>query len=95
MNTIRASEVKRRGVAALEEAVENGPVHVIKNNRPTLVVLNERQYAGLAAGDAHTARSSPRMSVWDYVVNRPHEGTRTRKEINAQIREERGSWGDR
>ena len=94
MNTIRASEVKRRGVAALEEAVEKGPVHVIKNNRPTLVVLNERQYAELSAGTAHTAHS-PRMSVWDYVVNRPHEGTRTKKEINAQIREERESWGDR
>jgi hypothetical protein len=94
MNTIRASEVKRRGVAALEEAVINGPVHVIKNNRPMLVVLNERQYAELAAGSAHTARS-PRMNVWDYVVKRPHAGTRTRKEIDAQIREERESWGDR
>ena len=94
MNTIRASEVKRRGVAALEEAVINGPVHVIKNNRPTLVVLNEQQYAELAAGSAHMARS-PRMSVWDYVLNRPHAGTRTKKEIDAQIHAERESWGDR
>lgn len=94
MNTIRASEVKRRGVAALEEAVVNGPVHVIKNNRPTLVVLNERQYAELAAGTAHAAQS-PRMGIWEYIVNRPHEGTRTKKEIKARIREERKSWGDR
>ncbi|MBI3067404.1 MAG: prevent-host-death protein, partial [Betaproteobacteria bacterium] len=33
MNTIPASEVKRRGVAALDEAARKGPVHVIKNNR--------------------------------------------------------------
>ncbi|MSQ73405.1 MAG: type II toxin-antitoxin system Phd/YefM family antitoxin [Betaproteobacteria bacterium] len=91
MNSIPASEVKRRGVAALVEAVENGPVHVIKNNRPTLVVLTEAQYYALsAAGEA--ARRSPRRNVVDYLLNRPHKGTRTKKDIDASIRKERGSW---
>lgn len=93
MNSIPASEVKRRGVAALEEAVRNGPVHVIKNNRPTLVVLTEAQYSELSAGSSASAHS-PRRNALDYVLNRPHEGTRTREDIDAAIRRERASWDD-
>lgn len=55
MNSISASKVERRGVAALEEAVKNG-------------------------------------NVLDYVLNRPHEGTRTKDEIDAALRKERESW---
>lgn len=94
MNTIPATEVKRRGVAALEAALKKGPVHVIKNNRPTLVVLTEEQYAELSAASAQMPPRA-RMSVREYLLDRPHEGTRTKKEIDAQIRAERDSWGDR
>ena len=94
MNTIHASEIERHGIGALEKAVESGPVHVIGINRPTLVVMNEQQYAALTVAAANTTHG-PRMSVWDYVVNRPHDGTRTRTEIDTQIAEERRSWGNR
>ena len=93
MNSIPASEVKRRGVSALEEAVKKGPVHVIKNNRPTLVVLTEAQFTELsAAGEA--ALRGPRRTAVDYLLNRPHDGTRTREDIDASLREERESWDD-
>ena len=49
MNTIPAGEVKRRGVAALEEAAKKGPVHVIRNNRPAGVYMSEEEYARLLA----------------------------------------------
>lgn len=29
MNTIPAQEIKRRGIAAVDEALHNGPVHII------------------------------------------------------------------
>ena len=95
MHTIPASEVKRRGVAALEDAAKAGPVHVIKNNRPTLVVLTEEEYARLT-GRATGEPEPPRYkSAWDFLKNAPSTGKRTRKEIDAQIREERKSWGKR
>ncbi len=47
MNILPAQEVKRRGVVALDEALTHGPVHIIKNNRPSCVVLTEDHYREL------------------------------------------------
>jgi len=44
MNVIPAQEIKRRGMAAVDEALTQGPVHIIKNNRPQYVVLTEERY---------------------------------------------------
>ena len=95
MNTIPASEVKRRGVAALQDAVKKGPVHVIKNNRPALVVLSEEEYArltGMRTGEPEPPRYD---SVWDFLLHAPSAQTRTKEEIDAWLRKERASWGRR
>jgi PHD/YefM family antitoxin component YafN of YafNO toxin-antitoxin module len=54
MNTISAQELKRRGVAALDDAIDKGDVHVIRNNQPQYVVLSETRYRELVA-EAHEA----------------------------------------
>ena len=41
MRTLSAREIKRRGVAAIEELLGQGPVHILKNNHPACVVLSE------------------------------------------------------
>lgn len=46
-NVVAAQEVKRRGVAAIEEKLKGGPVHVLRNNRPICVVLTEDEFAEL------------------------------------------------
>jgi len=58
MNTIAAQDIKRRGISAVDEYLKNGPVHVIKNNRPQYVVLTEERYRELveAEGEAHLIR---------------------------------------
>lgn len=58
MKTIPAQEIKRKGISAVDEALKNGPVHVIKNNRPHYVVLSEADYLLLldAQQDAYVAR---------------------------------------
>jgi hypothetical protein len=95
MNSIPAGEVKRRGVAALEEALKKGPVHVIKNNRPTLVVLTEEEYARLTGTRAGEPATSRYKDVWDFLLNAPSLQRRTKEEIDAELRKERESWGDR
>ena len=58
MNTISAQEIKNRGMAAVDDALAQGPVHVIKNNRPRYVVLTEEGYRELieAAQEGALAR---------------------------------------
>jgi PHD/YefM family antitoxin component YafN of YafNO toxin-antitoxin module len=54
MNTVSAQELKRRGVAAVDDVIAKGDVHVIRNNRPQYVVLSEARYQELVA-EAHEA----------------------------------------
>lgn len=58
MNTIPAQDIKKRGIAAVDEALKQGAVHVIKNNQPRYVVLSEERYRQLveAEDEAYTAR---------------------------------------
>lgn len=58
MRTIPAREIKRRGIGAVEEALKEGPVHIIKNDQPTFVVLEEEYYRELveAQEEAYVAR---------------------------------------
>lgn len=44
MNAIAAQEIKRRGIGAVDKALEKGPVHIVRNNRPRYVVLSEEEY---------------------------------------------------
>jgi PHD/YefM family antitoxin component YafN of YafNO toxin-antitoxin module len=46
-NTLAAGELKRRGLAAIEEKLKCGPVHVIRRNKPAAVVLSEEEFAEL------------------------------------------------
>src|SRR3990170_4027601 len=47
MNAIAAQDIKKRGISAVDEALKEGPVHVIKNNQPKYVVLSEERYRDL------------------------------------------------
>ena len=52
MNIIPAQELKRRGIAAVDDVIDKGDVHVIRNNQPQYVVLSEARYQELVA-EAH------------------------------------------
>ena len=58
MNSIPAQELKRRGIAAVDDLIANGDVHVIRNNQPQYVVLSEERYQALVAeaNEAYLAR---------------------------------------
>ena len=49
MNSIPAQELKRRGIAAVDDLIAQGDVHVIRNNQPQYVVLSEERYQALVA----------------------------------------------
>ena len=58
MNTIPAQELKRRGIAAVDEIIAQGDIYVIRNNQPQYVVLSAARYKELleAQEDAYAAR---------------------------------------
>ncbi|MDZ7790996.1 MAG: hypothetical protein U5L08_10990 [Xanthomonadales bacterium] len=84
--TITAQEIKRRGISAVDEALRQGPVHVIQRNRPRYVILMEEDYQRLAL------RPQARSALWNRLIGDETGQGRSKSEIDRQIREERGAW---
>lgn len=93
MNTLPAKELKRRGVAVIEELLADGPVEIIKNNRPACVVLSIEQYREMMEQHPGSApRHRPKVSE---LFSLPPRGRRSREEIDAELHAERESWSER
>jgi len=65
VNTIPAHEIKRRGLAAVDDLLDDGDVHVIRNNRPQYVVLTEERYQSLVAEAQEAYLARVRTSLKD------------------------------
>jgi PHD/YefM family antitoxin component YafN of YafNO toxin-antitoxin module len=70
MNTIPAQEIKRRGMAAVDDIIANGDVHVIRNNQPQYVVLSEERYQELVAEANEAYLTRVRASLEDVKAGR-------------------------
>ena len=85
-NTLTAAEIKRRGMAAIEEGLRRGPVRIIKRNRLAAVVLSEEEYRRLTGG-ASPAR--PGTTALQWLLAQPGTGRRGKEEIDQALAEER------
>ena len=70
MNIVPAQEIKRRGIAAVDEALVQGPVHIVKNNRPQYVVLTEENYRELIEAQEEAALARIKASLEDAKAGR-------------------------
>lgn len=70
MNVVPAQEIKRRGIAAVDEALAQGPVHIIKNNRPQYVVLTEESYSELVEAQQEASLARIKASLEDAKAGR-------------------------
>ena len=70
MNVVPAREIKRRCIAAVDEALAQGPVHIIMNNRPQYVVLTEERYRELLESQEEAALARIKVSLEDAKAGR-------------------------
>ena len=70
MNTIPAQEVKRRGIAAVDELIAKGDLHIIRNNQPQYVVLSEQRYQDLLDAQEEACAARIRASLEDLKAGR-------------------------
>ncbi|MFP4209204.1 MAG: type II toxin-antitoxin system prevent-host-death family antitoxin [Wenzhouxiangella sp.] len=85
-NILTAAELKRRGMAAIEDRLANGPVHIVKRNKPAAVVISEAEYRRLAGQQPD---SVPGLSAVQWLLSQPAEGTRSKEDIDAALSVER------
>ncbi|MBK5935888.1 MULTISPECIES: type II toxin-antitoxin system Phd/YefM family antitoxin [Halorhodospira] len=89
-NVISAQEIKRRGISAVDQALKNGPVHVIQRNRPRYVILSEESYQRLSEG------TQARQRLWDRLLgdDEAYGAARNRAELDRELQSEREGWRD-
>ena len=75
MNSIPAQEIKRRGIAAVDDLIAKGDLHVIRNNQPQYVVLSEERYQELIEAEQEAYYARVRASLEDLKEGRVKRGT--------------------
>ena len=70
MNSIPAQEIKRRGIAAVDDLIAKGDVHVIRNNQPQYVVLSQERYQDLIEAQDEAFEARVRASLEDLKAGR-------------------------
>ena len=87
-NTLTIAEIKRRGMAAIDEGLKHGPVHIVKRNKLAAVVLSEDEYQRLSRGKVQAPGG---MTAVQWLLNQPAAGKRSKVEIDADLKAER-AW---
>lgn len=93
MNAISAQEIKRRGVIALQEAAQQGAVHILKNNHTVGIFLNEKDYQALLKYQSKIQYQAE-PSLVDWMLNKPVTGQQSAESIEARLNQERSAWSD-
>jgi len=75
MNTIPAQEIKRRGIAAVDDLIAKGDLHIIRNNQPQYVVLSQERYKELLEAQEEAQLARIRASMEDHKAGRVKRGT--------------------
>lgn len=83
MKTISAQDIKRRGITAVDEALKDGPVHVIKNNRPQYVIVSEERYQDLLEAEDAAYMARVKASLEDVSAGRTRKFKSTEELLKA------------
>ena len=86
MNTLTVTELKRRGMAAIEDGLRRGPVHIVKRNKPAAVVLTEADYQRLAHGRVSTPGG---VSAVQWLLSQRTAGKRSKAQMDSALKVER------
>ena len=75
LRTIPASEIKRRGISAVDEMLCDGAVHVIRNDRPSYVILSTADFAELVEAQEEAYFARVEASLEDVAAGRVRDVT--------------------
>jgi PHD/YefM family antitoxin component YafN of YafNO toxin-antitoxin module len=87
-NTLTVSEIKRRGMAAIDDGLRRGPVHIIKRNKMAAVVLSEDDYQRLTSKKPSAPKG---MTAVQWLLAQSPAGQRSKAQIDAALKAER-AW---
>ncbi len=87
-NILTIAELKRRGMAAIEDGLKHGPVRILKRNRPAAVVVSAEEYERLSGRHGAAVQG---MTVMEWLLAHPTKGTLSKDEIDSRLHDDR-NW---
>jgi hypothetical protein len=81
-NILTSAEIKRHGLAVIEERLAQGPVYLMKRNRRAAVVLSEAEYARLLQAQP---KAVPGQGALQWLLTQAPQGQRSRAAIDAEL----------
>lgn len=85
-NTLTVAELKRRGMAAIEDGLRHGPVRILKRNKAAAVVLSEAEYEHLVAASGAPTQG---MSAMEWLLAHSACNPQGKRSVDRRLREER------
>lgn len=85
-NTLTIAELKRRGMAAIEEGLRRGPLRILKRNRLAAVVLSEDDYRRLTGAQPGAVRG---LTALQWLLAQPVTGARSKEDIDRSLADDR------
>ena len=96
MNILTHAQIKRRGMAAIEDALRHGPVYLVEGNRTVAVVISVSEYSRLTEPVAlRGAGARKPTSVELFMREDDTPGGLDAKGLAARIEEARGGRNER
>jgi len=90
VNVLTSAELKRRGIAAIEQALLSGPVHLLKRNQAAAVVISEQHFLDLQRRAAQVPAAQHSALQW-LLKQPPAAQPRSKAAIDAELDAER-AW---
>jgi PHD/YefM family antitoxin component YafN of YafNO toxin-antitoxin module len=92
MNALPAQEIKRRGIAAVDDLIANGDIHIIRNNMPQYVVLSEARYQDLLELEDEAYAARLRASLEDLRAGRVRRFASAQELLDTLQAEDESLW---
>jgi len=92
MNIVTVADIKRSGFAVLEAALAHGPVHLMKRNRPSAVLLRPEDYTLLLAQARRNSSVSASSAMELLLSPDPSDAGLDAAGLDARLAEMRDGW---
>nr|WP_295776533.1 hypothetical protein [Rhodoferax sp.] len=95
MNIVTVADIKRSGFAVVESALEHGPVHLMKRNRPSAVLLRPADYDRLVQLAQRNTGSASNVGLEMLLAHEPVDGGLNAGALKARLAGMHAGWNER
>lgn len=95
MNIVTVAEIKRSGFVVLEEALTRGPVHLMKRNRPSAVLLRPADYEALVRQAQRNSPPGGNAGLAMLLAQEPVDAGLDAAGMQARLEAVHEGWSDR